>query len=542
MRIFVIVSALCIVLQGQPALSPALGQAEATAYYALDRIPGRAHQPTRFVHAQDELLYVTERAGRILIIEDDKLLPRPFLDVQDLVDATASVEQGLLGLAFDPGYADNGTFYIAYTDADYTLWVERYQVSGYRYVALPGTRETLLSVRQASPLHKGGQLRFGPDGYLYVSVGDGGISEDLASTGMNPGDLRGKILRLDVGGGGPYTVPADNPFVNVDGYRPEIWQLGLRNPWSISFVPGTRAMFIADVGWSRREEINFVPAESAGGENFGWRQFEGELLVEWDGSPAKAYAEAAAGLTFPVFTYPHNKPLEYDGSVPLGCAVIGGPVYRGDALPELRGLYIFSDYCHGELWSLRREDEIWHSARHFETGLHVTALGEDAAGELYIGSLRGEVYRLTHAPDSDIDNDGAPNSSDNCPLVANSDQADHWGERGVGDACDDDFYFSRVDGHEVKMFQQHHGAFHIYACDGGGCGFVISLERRHLDAAATTRLPSERAGWTVETAPAGQANGKAVYSIRVFEDGGRTYVDDLQLLVSADSLAWRYGR
>ena len=203
---FVAVSALFLLVP------PALGQTSDTAFYAIERIAGNLKQPTGIAVSDDGLLYVLERAGRIMILEDGEVLRRPFLDIREKVDAEASFEQGLLGLAFDPAYAENGFFYISYSDSDFSVHLERYQVSPYRYVALPGSGERLLSVPQASSLHKGGHLRFGPDGYLYMSVGDGGLSEELDSTGQNIDDLRGKILRLDVSGAPPYAIPEDNPL------------------------------------------------------------------------------------------------------------------------------------------------------------------------------------------------------------------------------------------------------------------------------------------------------------------------------------------
>ncbi|MDE2854067.1 MAG: PQQ-dependent sugar dehydrogenase [Chloroflexota bacterium] len=536
MRALTILSVFAVLAALPPLAFPALAQENGIAYYALDRIGARMNQPTGLAHAGDDLLYISERAGRILILEEEEFLRTPFLNVEDSVDAEASVEQGLLGLAFDPDYAENGYFYIAYTDADFSLHLERYQASAYRYVALPGSRERLLSIEQASPLHKGGHLRFGPDGYLYLSVGDGGISEDLDSTGQNTDDLRGKILRLDVSDGRPYAIPPDNPFVDADGYRPEIWLMGLRNPWKFSFVQGSRALFIADVGWASSEEINFLPAESRGGENFGWRIYEGELLTEADKAP-----NANEGLTFPVFSYPHIKPLGYDGSFPVGCAVIGGHVYRGAAMPELQGLYIYSDYCHGDLWTLRQDAAGWQTEKLYETDLNITAIGEDARGELYITGLDGRLYKLIHAPDGDNDNDSVPNEGDNCPLISNRDQADNWGRQGVGDACDQDYYFSKAFGAEVKMFQQHYGAFHMYACNHDGCGFVANLEPGNLDANAMLRLQSEHFGWTVEAAFVSDDTGQVVYNVLVYDDDGAYYVNDLQLLIAEGSLSWRYA-
>lgn len=518
---------------------PALGQD--TEYYAIEKIAGNLKQPTGIARSPDGRLFITERAGRILILEDGEVLRRPFLDVSEKVDEAPSFEQGLLGLAFDPLYEANGFFYIAYSDADYTVNLERYQASAYPDVALPGSGELLLSIGQKSPLHKGGHLRFGPDGYLYMSVGDGGFSDQLDSTGQNRDDLRGKILRLDVSGAPPYAIPRDNPFVGVEGYRPEIWLLGLRNPWRFSFAPGSRALFIADVGWANREEINYLPADDRGGGNFGWPMFEGELPVEREDAAAPMAREDAGELIFPVYAYPHLKPLGYDGSFPIGCAIIGGHVYRGDALPELKGFYLYSDYCNGELWTLWQDEDGWHTRKLIETGLNVTALDEDARGEIYIASIDGQVHKLIHAPDNDNDADAVPNAADNCPLVANPDQADHWGEAGVGDACDRDYYFSKVGGTEIKMFQQHYGAFHVYACNAGGCGFVVNLEPDALLAAEALELWNEQFAWTIQAAFAGDFAGQAVYDVSIFDDEGAYFVDDLQLLISAASLSWRYA-
>jgi len=521
---------------------PAIGQEAETEYYAIEKVAGNLKQPTGIARSPDGRLFITERAGRILILKDGEVLRRPFLDVSEKVDEEPSFEQGLLGLAFDPLYEANGFFYIAYSDADYTVHLERYQASAYPDVALPGSGELLLSIEQKSPLHKGGHLRFGPDGYLYMSVGDGGFSDQLDSTGQNGDDLRGKILRLDVSGALPYTIPPDNPFIGVEGTRPEIWLLGLRNPWRFSIAPGSRALFIADVGWANWEEINYLPAEDAGGGNFGWSIFEGELPVERDDDFSPIARQEAGEFIFPVYSYPHLKPLGYDGSYPIGCAIIGGHVYRGEALPELKGLYLYSDYCNGELWTLWQDEAGWQTRKLIETGLNVTALDEDERGEIYITSIEGQVHKLIHAPDNDNDADAVPNVEDNCPLVANPDQADHWGAVGVGDACDQDYFFSKVAGAEIKMFQQHHGAFHVYACNAGGCGFVVNLEPSALLAADELQWRNEQFAWTIEAEYAGDSAGHALYDVSVFDDEGAYFVDDLQLLISETSLSWRYSR
>ena len=518
-------------------IGAAQAQDSAAVHYSVETISERLDQPTGFAHAQDELLYITERDGTIRILEDGALRGKPFLDIVELVSSGASPEQGLLGLAFDPDYARNGYFYVTYTDAEYRVHLARYQVSAYRYAAVPGSRQTLLTVPHAIALHKGGHLRFGPDGYLYMSVGDGGLSDNPQTTGQNPQDLLGKILRLDVRAAPPYQIPPDNPFVGDARYRPEIWLMGFRNPWQFNFAPDSPAMYITDVGWSSWEEINYLPAVGAAGLNYGWRVFEGEQRVEGGDAPLP-------GVDYqpPVFAYPHLKPLGYDGSMPIGCAIIGGLVYRGASLPELRGRYIFGDYCNGELWTLRRDGAGWTVEKLYETAVNITALGEDASGEFYFASRDGKLRKLIHAPASDSDDDGLPNDSDNCPNRANPDQGDNWGAVGVGDACDTDFYFSKREQTEVKMFQQHYGAYHFYACQGAACGFVAAVEPAALSQQAPLQLHSEGFGWTLQAVYADSSNGKAIYQVSIFDEAGVYYVDDLQLLVAGNALSWRAGR
>ncbi len=525
---------LCLVACYAIAPGAALSQDAGRISYSAEMISDRLNQPTGFAHAQDDLLYIMERGGQIRILQDGEIRRSPFIDLSDLVSSGASIEQGLLGLAFDPQYPDNGYFYVSYSDADFQVRLERYQVSRYRYAALPGSRETLLTIPQATPLHKGGHLRFGPDGYLYMSVGDGELSEQPSSSGQDLQDLRGKILRLDIGGALPYQIPPNNPFVAAARVRPEIWLLGFRNPWHFSFAPGSRAMYITDVGWSSWEEINYLSADSSGGENFGWRIYEGEQLVE----PGSAQP-AAGELQFPVFAYPHLKPLGYDGSIPVGCAIIGGFVYRGEALPELRGRYIFSDFCHGELWSLLRHAEGWAVEKLYETGLQITALGEDAAGDVYFADLGGQLGKLIHAPKSDADDDGLPNEQDNCPSVANPDQADHWGAMGIGDACDQAFYFAKRDRSEVKMFQQHYGAYHFYACRAGNCGLLAVVDPAALGEDPVLRLVNEELGWSLEAAFAAESAGRRIYAVSIFAEDGGIFADDLQLLLAGADLSWR---
>ena len=362
---------------------------------------------------------------------------------------------------------------------------------------------------------------------------------ELDSTGQNRDDLRGKLLRIDVSGASPYAIPPDNPFRDIEGYAPEIWLLGLRNPWHFSFAPGSQALYITDVGWSSAEEINYLPAAVGGGWNYGWRIFEGDILVAAGDAPAQAADSASEEFVFPIYAYPHLKPLNYDGSFPIGCAIIGGVVYRGEALPELRDAYIFSDYCHGDLWALSKTDEGWQSRELFETDLHITALGEDHKGEIHFTNLGGDLYTLIHAPDHDYDYDSLSNEDDNCPLVANLDQADNWGHVGVGDACDEDFYFNKVDGTEVKMFQQHYGAWHIYACNNSGCGLVANLDPQSLSANEALQLRNEQFGWFVEVVPVTASESQTVYEVSIYDDIGVHFVQDLELVVSPGDLSWR---
>jgi len=324
-------------------------------------------------------LVVLEQPGTIQVIENGGLQGEPFLDIQDRVGSQGN-EQGLLGIAFHPNYAENGYFYLNYTDRQGNTVIARYQAA----VGEPPARadsaseKVLLAVDQPYRNHNGGQLAFGPDGYLYIGLGDGGSGGDPHGNAQSLDTLLGKLLRIDVDGGDPYGIPADNPFVNGGG-RPEIWVYGLRNPWRFSFDRGTGDLYIADVGQSQWEEINFLPAGSPGGANFGWNYLEGS-------HPYQGNPPADVQLINPVFEYDHG----------FGCSVTGGFVYRGQNLPEFHGVYIFADYCSGLFWGLLRgPDGFWQSEELFSLGLNVSSFGEDAAGEIYmVEQSNGAVYRL----------------------------------------------------------------------------------------------------------------------------------------------------
>ncbi len=313
-------------------------------------------------------LFVIEKVGRIRIIEDDRLLDTPFLDISDRVDSSGN-EQGLLGLAFHPRYRENGRFFVNYTDISGDTVVARFQVSSDPGLADPNSEVPLLGYDQPFPNHNGGAITFGPEGYLYIGSGDGGSAGDPFGNAQNTGALLGKILRLDVDSAEPYAVPADNPFGN------EVWAYGLRNPWRISFDRVTRDLYIGDVGQGQWEEIDFLAAGSPAGANFGWDYREGAHDFEGGGP---------AGMIDPVAEYSHPEG---------GCAVTGGYVYRGSML-EWNGIYLYGDYCTGLIWGLMQIDGAWQTQLLFDIDVTITSFGQDEGGEVYLLSDSGGVFRL----------------------------------------------------------------------------------------------------------------------------------------------------
>jgi glucose/arabinose dehydrogenase len=306
-------------------------------------------------------LYVVEQRGTVRVIDHGRTQPGFFLDVRSRV--TAGGEQGLLGLAFDPRYASNRLIYVDYTDTSGDTRVVRFRTNGVR--ALPATASVLLAIDQPYPNHNGGNLVFGPDGYLYVGTGDGGAAGDPENRAQNTGSLLGKMLRLDV---------------RRPGIAPEMVGLGLRNPWRYSFDRATGDLYIGDVGQDTVEEIDFTPRRSPGLENYGWSAFEGTR-------PFKNEQLGPGTLVSPIFQYTHAR----------GCSVTGGFVYRGRARPALRGRYVFGDYCSGTVWSLRVVGGRATAVRVEPFTIpNLSSFGEDPAGELYaVSQSRGAVYRLT---------------------------------------------------------------------------------------------------------------------------------------------------
>lgn len=328
--------------------------------------------------AGDPRLFIVEQAGRIRIVQDGRLLPTPFLDITGRVGSGG--ERGLLSMAFHPRYTDNGSFYVNYTDRRGDTRVERYRVSRDPNVADSASAKLILGITQPYANHNGGHVVFGPDGMLYIPLGDGGSGGDPQGHGQNRATLLGKLLRLDVDRGDPYAIPRDNPFVRDSGAgaRAEIWALGLRNPWRIAVDRQTGLLYTADVGQNRWEEINVQPANQ-GGLNYGWNRMEGAHCY---GLPLCA----KAGLVMPAVEYSHDE----------GCSVIGGAVYRGSRLPFVSGHYFYSDWCSGWLKSFAFQNGGVTAAATWEVGTlgSVVSFGEDGSGELYIVSGNGSVYRL----------------------------------------------------------------------------------------------------------------------------------------------------
>ena len=313
-------------------------------------------------------LFVIEKVGRIRIIENGQLLEPPFLDITDRVGSNGN-EQGLLGLAFHPKYPENGRFFVNYTDTRGDTVIARFQVSGDPNTVDPGSEVPLLGIDQPFANHNGGVLAFGPDGYLYAGLGDGGSQGDPNGNAQNTQAMLGKILRLDVDSADPYAVPADNPFGN------EVWAYGLRNPWRFSFDTSTGDLYIGDVGQNQWEEIDFLAAGSPGGANFGWDHREGAHDFEGGGPE---------GMIDPAAEYSHPEG---------GCSVTGGFVYRG-SMPEWNGIYLYGDYCTGMIWGLIQTEGGWQNQLLFDVDVNLTSFGQDENGEIYLVSDNGGIFRL----------------------------------------------------------------------------------------------------------------------------------------------------
>jgi glucose/arabinose dehydrogenase len=347
--------------------------------YVWREIVSGLDNPLLVTHAGDDRLFAVEQGGYVLLIENGEINPQPFLDVSlllsDDVLQGGYTERGLLGLAFDPDYAANGRVFVSYTNRQGHSTLDRYHAADDHVDE--SSRVELLLVEQPFDDHNGGHIVFGPDGYLYMGIGDGGNPDIPNTNGQDPQALLGKVLRLDVNGES-YTVPDSNPFVDDATFRPEIWAMGVRNPWRFTFDRATGDLYIGDVGQWSWEELNFQPADSPGGENYGWSIFEGTHIYQEGWAPYSV-------MTEPIFEYPHQE----------GCAITGGYVYRGPSLPELQGVYIFGDYCTGIVRAAYRDvSGAWQVKEFGDTDFIISSFGEDVNGELYLVDYKGGIYRL----------------------------------------------------------------------------------------------------------------------------------------------------
>lgn len=372
------------VTAGATATAGVAYAATAPLALALQEVASGLQAPTFLTApAGDSRLFVIERAGRIRIIDNGTLLATPFLDISSLT--TTDGERGLLSMAFHPQYASNGYFFLYYTNLAGDIVIERRQVSaGNANVADPLASLQIIAIPHPGfSNHNGGLVSFGPDGYLYAATGDGGGGGDPSGNAKNTNVLLGKMLRLDVNASTsaqPYTIPAGNPFAGTAGSRAEIWAYGLRNPWRYAFDTTAQLLYIADVGQGQREEVN-VAAVGTAGNNYGWNIMEGKQCYN-------SASCSQAGLVLPAIDYGHDNAG--------GCSITGGHVYRGTALPELAGHYLYSDYCSGWLKSFTYSNGSASAVTDWNiTNVgNILSFGEDAQKELYMLSATGRVYRI----------------------------------------------------------------------------------------------------------------------------------------------------
>ena len=350
--------------------------------YTVEPVATGFSNPIDFIEVPDDSgrFLLMQQTGVIYVVENGVAQPEPFIDIQDRVlFPDGYTEQGLLGIALDPDFSENGYFYLNYSgyNPEGVTVISRFQLTDDgNLTGDPQSEEIIMRVEQPYGNHNGGMLAFGPDGYFYISFGDGGSANDPLGSGQNTQTMLGSILRIDVHSAFPYTVPADNPFITGTEGLPEIWAYGLRNAWRFSFDIATGDLYIADVGQNEYEEINFQPADSTGGENYGWNVYE--ATHSFSGRDIN-------GTVMPVAEYNHSE----------GCSVSGGYVYRGETMPELDGYYIYGDYCSGRVWWLTRNDAgEWENGLLFDTDMRITGFAQDRSGEIYILDIRGGVYQI----------------------------------------------------------------------------------------------------------------------------------------------------
>ena len=351
----------------------------------------------------DNILLIVEQNGIIKIIKNKEKIETPFLDISDRVHQALfpADEMGFLGLAFDPNFINNNYFYVNYVDKDDYTTISRFKVKN--NLGDPTTEEVLLKLKQPYMNHNGGCIEFGPDNYLYISIGDGGSAGDPENKAQDLSNLFGTILRIDVNTEKGYKIPEDNPFYKHKKFKEEIWHYGLRNVWRFSFDKETGDMYLGDVGQNNWEEINFQSSDNIGGMNFGWKILEGTHCYPEDIKDC-----SSENTELPIFEYPNDANylktlIGWRQSDVHGCSVTGGYVYRGKNKQELYGRYIFGDYCTGKVWSLKNIDGKIELKEHTKELLesmnkkefYLSSFGEDNNGELYLVNYSGEIYSIT---------------------------------------------------------------------------------------------------------------------------------------------------
>jgi glucose/arabinose dehydrogenase len=412
---FLIIILICFILTaGNSAFKSLEVQAEGQVSWpqiGANLVVGGFELPVHITHAGDgsDRLFVVEQRGRIRIVLNNTI-QTTFLDISDRVRSPLSgggTEEGLLSVAFPPGFGSTKShFYVYYTRKNGDNRVSRFYLSSNPNLADADSEQVILKLPHPTyENHNGGQLAFGPDGYLYIATGDGGGGGDPKDNAQNPGVLQGKMLRIDVEltrkqtsseveyiylplipnnsafppPGQAYRIPGDNPFLGESGYRGEIWALGLRNPWRFSFDRLSGDLYIGDVGQGTWEEVDFQPAASTGGENYGWNIMEGEDC--YNSSTCNN-----SGLVLPVFSY---------GTHVEGCSVTGGYIYRGSNFSGLQGIYILGDYCSGRIWGLQKTGNVWTNQMLLDSSYSISSFGEDEAGEIYLADRdSGNIYHI----------------------------------------------------------------------------------------------------------------------------------------------------
>lgn len=399
-RVFALTLTLAL-LFSMTQLSPIAHAAPTDVTWPIVRIQTLASgfdNPVNLLSAKDGTgrLFVVERGGKIYIVENGERVETPFLDIADRVTNPDSCgECGLLGLAFPTNFAEDGYFFVNYTsnanrvpgetgdrDGNYDTVIARFLVTDNPNVADPDSEETILEINQPESNHNGGHIVFGLDDYLYIGMGDGGGGNDPNNNAQDPASPHGKMLRIEVGATGTYTVPADNPFIDTEGYLDEIWAMGLRNPWRFNFDPITGDLYIADVGQGSQEEVSYIAADDLGngGMNFGWPIFEGKTCH----LPAVAGDCQRTDLVPPVIQYDHS-----EGD----CSITGGFVYRSP-MPFQAPIYLYGDFCSGVVRGAQPEGEIWQTNILQDYDFMITSFGEDEDGSLYVVSYAGTVYQI----------------------------------------------------------------------------------------------------------------------------------------------------